>query len=267
MFHLTEADKDGSIRSELGDKTMEVEYLMYTSSQVPKELTQKSHTIEPVRYNPYPYENPVKPEYYKPPYMPPLDSEFIRSIIPPYQPPPPAYSPYLYPPNISPRATYPPPDYSYNPYVPSFTPPKLYPAPYSEPPKYVPDPISPYQQESLPLTPTPQHDLRKEEIEDKFDVVWCGFLTRSKQHRLGVDAYLISGEVKEYLVDHGLNISHKTSLEEAAKASPAVVGVVAFIAQNETQNSTFDNYLEYFGSKGKVSLHLRKLGGINSFER
>jgi len=234
---------------------MEIEYLLYTNEQVPKEIVQKFQVPEPIR----PYEDTNKPKYYKPTYMPPLDPEFIKSIIPPYQPPPPPYYPYSCSHNIPPRPSYPPQDYAYNPYPQTFAPPRTYSPPYIEPPKYVPDSSTLHPQEN----PIPAHDSRKDEIEDKFEVVWCGFLTRSKVHRLGVDAHLISGEAKKYLIDHGLNISHKTSLEEAAKASPAVVGVIAFVAQDVTQNPMFDNYLEYFGSKGKVSVDVREVGWFN----
>lgn len=252
-MRLTELDKDGSARNELGDRAMEVEYLLHTSSQVPRELVQKSHSADSVRHNAYGRGEVVtRPKYYRPSHMPPLDPEFIRSIIPPFQPPPPAYYPYPYSHGVPSRSSYQQADYGYTPYAPPFPPPKSYAAPYPEASKYLSDPFAVYPQEVLGAGQ--QHELKKEEVEDRYDEVWCGFLTRSKQHRLGVGAYLISGDVKEFLVDHGLNISHKTSLEEAAKAAPAVVGVVAFIAQNETQNATFDNYLEYFGSKGKVSL-------------
>lgn len=89
-------------------------------------------------------------------------------------------------------------------------------------------------------------------IADEFDQVWSGFITRNKQNRVGVDAYLISGDVAEFFTDYNLNISHRTSLDELSKIGPAILGIVAFTSQNETQNSLFNTYLDYFAKKQRV---------------
>ena len=45
--------------------------------------------------------------------------------------------------------------------------------------------------------------------------IWCGFITRNKQHRVGVDAYNVKGDNNEsYLCDHNLNVSHRTTLDD-----------------------------------------------------
>jgi len=259
------------------------------------------------------YENPTEkykaPEYYKPPYLPPLDPEFIRSIMPPYQPAPPPYPPnrpidpfyskpqYPYQqPQTVPRS-YTQPEYNqfaqpaYSGYAqPSDIPQAYYNQPAPKTSMYMPEvsrmapPISteytPYSQpiytsqQNIPkqAPPLPSYSLPEIEettrimgppplpkaeksIEEKYEQVWSGFITRSKQHRVGVDAYLVSGKVNELLIDYNLNVSHRTTLEEANKVSSAIVGVAAFTSQNETQNAMFDNYLEYFGSKERVFLY------------
>ena len=60
-------------------------------------------------------------------------------------------------------------------------------------------------------------------FEEEYNCVWSGFLTRSRQHRVGVDAYLISGDA-ECLTDYNLNISHRTTFIEVNKRKAAVVG-------------------------------------------
>ena len=315
-------------RSELGDQSMEVAYLTYSPEQLPPELMRNiliSNILEnaridrayeaisvppqpqPGRYyeqqppmSAYSYEEPRKlPEYYKPPHMPPLDPELIKSIIPPYQPAPPPYppqnraQPYYsrpYPAPVSMPSPLPyspaeyPPMYSsgqYPPYAPEI-PAQYYPQPQPTPfmdpaktrqpefpsyapppPSYLPESIQPPSQGYMEpavskpsTTVVPQVEIKAEvkheSIEDKYEQVWSGFLTRSKQHRVGVDAYSVSGNVSELLADYNLNVSHRTTLEEAVKAGPAVVGVAAFTSQNETQNSMFKNYIDYFSTKERV---------------
>jgi hypothetical protein len=44
------------------------------------------------------------------------------------------------------------------------------------------------------------------------------FITRNKQHRVGVDAYIVQGEHNEqYLCEYNLNISHRTNYEDVEK--------------------------------------------------
>eukprot|EP00826_Nyctotherus_ovalis_P005363 TRINITY_DN1120_c0_g1_i1.p1 TRINITY_DN1120_c0_g1~~TRINITY_DN1120_c0_g1_i1.p1 ORF type:complete len:210 (+),score=46.53 TRINITY_DN1120_c0_g1_i1:73-702(+) len=86
------------------------------------------------------------------------------------------------------------------------------------------------------------------------DSLWSGFITKNKQNRVGVDAYLVSGDLAEYFTDYNLNISHRTSLEEVKRIGPAIFGVVVFVIQNETQASIFASYIDYFGKKQCVGI-------------
>jgi hypothetical protein len=44
------------------------------------------------------------------------------------------------------------------------------------------------------------------------------FITRNRQHRVGVDAYIVRGDNNEtYLTDHNLNVSHRTTYEDLEK--------------------------------------------------
>ena len=53
-------------------------------------------------------------------------------------------------------------------------------------------------------------------IEDDERNIWSGFVTRNKQNRVLMDAYLVSGShMDRYLTDqeHNLNITHLTTLQ------------------------------------------------------
>ena len=128
---------------------------------------------------------------------------------------------------------------------------------YNEGPSYVPAaPPEPIRHGLSPRLPQRQTASDFRTIEELYDHVWSGFITRNKKHRVGVDAYLAWGDVAELLTDYNLNISHRTALEEARRISSAVQGVVAFTSQNETQNDIFDSYIDYFASKERVSFWL-----------
>ena len=80
---------------------------------------------------------------------------------------------------------------------------------------------------------------------------WSGFITRNKQHRVGVDATLVSGE-EISLVEYNLNISHRTVYEEVLKKKPKAVAV--FTPSNETQNNIFADYITYFNEKQRAGV-------------
>jgi len=100
----------------------------------------------------------------------------------------------------------------------------------------------------------PEESKKEIVIADELEHVWSGFITRNKQNRVGVDAYAVSGDVSEFFTDYNLNISHRTSLEELTKIGPAVLGMVAFTSQNETQNSNFASYVDYFNKKERAGI-------------
>ena len=80
---------------------------------------------------------------------------------------------------------------------------------------------------------------------------WSGFITRNKQHRVGVDATLVSGE-EISLVEYNLNISHRTVYDEVLKKKPKAVAV--FTPSNETQNNIFVDYINYFNEKQRAGV-------------
>lgn len=80
---------------------------------------------------------------------------------------------------------------------------------------------------------------------------WSGFITRNKQHRVGVDATLISGE-EISLIEYNLNISLRTVYEEVLKKKPKAVAI--FTPSNETQNTIFLDYINYFNEKQRAGV-------------
>lgn len=100
-------------------------------------------------------------------------------------------------------------------------------------------------------------------FEDEDRNIWSGFVTRNKQHRVLMEAYVV-GDVhgdssvleraSQYLSDqdHNLNVSHRTNCEDVMRHPPQ--GVVAFIPQNNTQERQFQEYIDYFTQKQRVGL-------------
>jgi hypothetical protein len=44
------------------------------------------------------------------------------------------------------------------------------------------------------------------------------FITRNKQHRVGVDAYNVKGDKNDtFLTDHNLNVSHRTTYDDVER--------------------------------------------------
>lgn len=144
------------------------------------------------------------------------------------------------------------------PYYPSFYPPSY----YSPPAQPTPLPPEPRSIETIPAPsktpnpprPEPEESSKEIVIADELDHLWSGFITRNKQNRVGVDAYLVSGDLAEYFTDYNLNITHRTSLDETKRIGPAIFGVVVFVIQNETQTNIFASYIDYFGKKQSVGI-------------
>lgn len=85
-------------------------------------------------------------------------------------------------------------------------------------------------------------------FEDEDRNIWSGFVTRNKQHRVLIEAYVVGDILADtglierlvpYLsdADHNLNVSHRTVFEDVDKHQ--VLGVVALIPQNSTQERQF----------------------------
>eukprot|EP01022_Parablepharisma_sp_SALTPOND_P022744 TRINITY_DN463_c0_g1_i1.p1 TRINITY_DN463_c0_g1~~TRINITY_DN463_c0_g1_i1.p1 ORF type:complete len:683 (-),score=57.33 TRINITY_DN463_c0_g1_i1:2519-4567(-) len=115
-------------------------------------------------------------------------------------------------------------------------------------------------QPELPPKPETKAEEPKRDIviADELEHVWSGFITRNKQNRVGVDAHLVSGDLAEFFTDYNLNISHRTSLDELNRIGPAILGMIVFTSQNETQNALFDSYIDYFAKKERAGIiHIR----------
>ena len=97
-------------------------------------------------------------------------------------------------------------------------------------------------------------DGKELDIENDLENIWSGFITRNKKNRVGVDAYLVSGDIIEFFTDYNLNISHRTTIEELSKITPAILGRIILTSQNDTQNSLFKEYITYFSSKSCLGI-------------
>jgi len=56
------------------------------------------------------------------------------------------------------------------------------------------------------------------------NVVWSGFMTRSRSHKVGVDATLVRGHADFLSTIYHLNITHRITFEEVKKYE--ILGVV-----------------------------------------
>ena len=82
-------------------------------------------------------------------------------------------------------------------------------------------------------------------------VVWSGFMTRSKNYRVGIDATLVQGNDDCFPSTlYHVNISHRVQLSEITKFY--ILALVTIEASNETQQDMFDGYLNYFSQKQRA---------------
>jgi RNA recognition motif-containing protein len=82
-------------------------------------------------------------------------------------------------------------------------------------------------------------------------VVWSGFMTRSKNYRVGIDATLVQGSEDCFPPTlYHVNISHRVQISEITKFY--ILGLVTIEASNETQQEIFDGYLKYFSEKQRA---------------
>lgn len=82
-------------------------------------------------------------------------------------------------------------------------------------------------------------------------VIWSGFMTRSKLHKVGIDLSLLKGDedcIPSNL--YHLNITHRVTLPEVAKYE--ILALVSVEASNGTQVEGFNNYIGYFRSKQRA---------------
>jgi len=90
--------------------------------------------------------------------------------------------------------------------------------------------------------------IDQEELGDTF---WSGFITRSKKHRVGVDAYFIKGD-ELTLNDFNLNVNYRSEYHEVLTKEHKAV--VVFSPSNETQKAIFEDYIQYFRSKDRAGV-------------
>ena len=82
-------------------------------------------------------------------------------------------------------------------------------------------------------------------------VVWSGFMTRSKNYRVGIDATLVQGSDDCFPSTlYHVNISHRVQISEITKFY--ILALVTIEASNETQQELFDGYLKYFSVKERA---------------
>ena len=110
-----------------------------------------------------------------------------------------------------------------------------------------------FQPPSLPLEiPVASTALKKEEANPHLgNVVWSGFITRSKNFKVGIDATLVEGSPDCFpATQYHINISHRVQLSEVSKF--VRLAMVTFEASNETQQETFKEYVNYFSEKQRA---------------
>lgn len=92
---------------------------------------------------------------------------------------------------------------------------------------------------------------REEENPNIGSVVWSGFITRSKNYRVGIDATLVEGNADCFpSTQYHINISHRVQISEILKFER--LGIFTLDASNETQQDAFQEYVKYFTKKQRA---------------
>jgi hypothetical protein len=92
---------------------------------------------------------------------------------------------------------------------------------------------------------------KEEENPNIGSVVWSGFITRSKNYRVGIDATLVEGNEDCFPASqYHINISHRVQLSEVFKFER--LALVTLDASNETQQESFQEYVKYFSKKERA---------------
>lgn len=100
-------------------------------------------------------------------------------------------------------------------------------------------------------------------VENKYELFWSGFITKSLKNNVGVDGYFMSGDyqlVAEEIFTlriHNMNVSHKSNIEEVLEKP--CLALVMLIPSNPTQRARFHEYRTYFKEK-------RIIGIVNHFK-
>lgn len=136
-----------------------------------------------------------------------------------------------------------------------------------QPPQLFPNMMVPYQNINMNVsmsnsspaassTGSPTSKLSKEIVPEPDDphlgsVVWSGFMTRSKNYRVGVDATLVKGKSDCFPGTlYHINISHRVAFQEIYKFYQ--LSLVTLEASNELQAEVFKEYVSYFSEKQRA---------------
>lgn len=222
--HLYIEDKDGRRRVELGDRALEISFKNTNS------IVSRSGVKNGVRF----HEHVGKQDA----------QEVAKRLM---QKPPEFLSMISYPSGMIPPPP-PPGGFQTNPI------PILSPASYMHSSTYPTPPITSPPSTTIPLpTPTTTRSppqASPEEDPNIGNVVWSGFMTRSKSHRVGIDATLVKGSADSFGNIHHLNITHRVQQEDAWKNK--IQGLITLEASNETQQNEFNDYIAYFVKKQRA---------------
>jgi RNA recognition motif-containing protein len=102
-----------------------------------------------------------------------------------------------------------------------------------------------------PSTTDSTAPVKEEENPNIGSVVWSGFITRSKNYRVGIDATLVEGNGDCFpATQYHINISHRVQLSEVFKFER--LAIVTLDASNETQQEAFQEYVKYFSQKQRA---------------
>jgi RNA recognition motif-containing protein len=100
----------------------------------------------------------------------------------------------------------------------------------------------------------PNHNLQTTKNEPNLSlgtVVWSGFMTRSKNYRVGIDATLVQGNDDCFpSALYHVNVSHRVQFSEITKFY--ILALVIIEASNETQQDLFSGYVKYFSEKQRA---------------
>lgn len=112
-------------------------------------------------------------------------------------------------------------------------------------------PSAPY---NFSIFQPPSETAKKMEPEENPNigsVVWSGFVTRSKNYRVGIDATLVEGSSECFPASqYHINISHRVQISEIFKFER--LALVTIDASNETQQEAFQEYVKYFSVKQRA---------------
>lgn len=79
-------------------------------------------------------------------------------------------------------------------------------------------------------------------------LAWSGFLSRSKKHRVGVDAYILKGNFDFPNSMYRIDIQFRSPIPQGVQFN----AIMILAASNETQSQSFKTYIDYFSNKNRA---------------